>query len=116
MISEPRDEKNLAAIESLIQKEIPRLENPLADEPEEEVKETRSSRSRSRSSDDRPKPEATDDKPKRSTRSSRGRKRGDSPADQVGESNKGRGVIVGMGDHLPSFIAMSFDERRAAGL
>ncbi|MCT4576444.1 DEAD/DEAH box helicase [Donghicola sp.] len=118
MISEPRDDKNLAAIEALLQKEIPRLENPLADEPEEQTKEPRNSRSKSRS-DDRPKAAAEaapEEQPKRNPRSSKSRKRGGSPADQVAESNRGRGVIVGMGDHMPSFIAMSFDERRAAGL
>ncbi|NVO27402.1 DEAD/DEAH box helicase [Donghicola sp. C2-DW-16] len=130
MICEPRDEKNLAAIEALIQKQIDRLENPIANEPEPEPRESSSRRS-SRSSSSRSKapaepreaPEERAAKPeeKRSSSSSRssssrGRKRGDSPADHVGESNKGRGVIVGMGDHLPSFIALSFDERRAAGL
>ncbi len=32
MICEPRDEKNLDAVERLIEKEVPRVDNPLKDE------------------------------------------------------------------------------------
>jgi ATP-dependent RNA helicase RhlE len=107
MICEPRDEKNFKAIEDLIQKAIPRVDNPLAGQPEEEPREAKA-----------PAPRERDDNQRSSSRSrsnSRGRKKGGSPADLVGESNRGKGIIVGMGDHMPSFIAMSFEERRAAG-
>ena len=118
-----RDEKALDAVEKLIQKEIPRAENPLgnapaADEAKEEEKPKRSSRSRSKKSDDAPakdtpakepeaqdsKPQKSDDKPKSSSSSSRG-----------GSSRRGKSddnKTVGMGDHMPQFIALSFDQRR----
>ncbi|WP_171099490.1 MULTISPECIES: DEAD/DEAH box helicase [unclassified Ruegeria] len=91
-----RDEKALDAIEKLIQKEIPRLDNPVKDEPKPE----------------KAKPEKQADAKKPERKKSDGKK---------GESKKGRGrrddsgpAVVGMGDHLPSFIALSFDERRAS--
>ncbi|MGI9368935.1 MAG: DEAD/DEAH box helicase [Ruegeria sp.] len=100
-ICAPRDGKALDAIEKLIQKEIPRLDNPLK---EEEVKT------------EAPKTETP--KPERQPRS---RKPSD---DQRSKEPKGRGgrdrkrdsgaAVVGMGDHLPSFIALSFDERLAS--
>jgi superfamily II DNA/RNA helicase len=120
-----RDEKALDAVEKLIQKEIPRAENPLgnapaAEEATEEEKPKRSSRSRSKKSDDAPakdtpakepeaqdsKPQKSDDKPKSSSSSSRG-----------GSSRRGKSddnKTVGMGDHLPQFIALSFDQRRVS--
>ncbi|GKY87818.1 DEAD/DEAH box helicase [Sinisalibacter aestuarii] len=136
MICEPRDGKNLDAVERLIGNEIPVLENPLAgkaeaaeESPREESpkKTTSGSRgksgsSRSKSSaparkDEAPREEAARDDSARdksesrsssgsgsdSGRSSRGRK----PSGRDG----GKGV-VGMGDHMPGFIAQSFDERR----
>ncbi|MCA0904830.1 DEAD/DEAH box helicase [Ruegeria marisrubri] len=89
-----RDEKALAAIEKLIQKDIPRIDNPVKEEPKPE----------------KPKPEkkARDPEAKKDTRKERepkGRGRGR-------KEDNGR-AVVGMGDHLPSFIALSFDERRA---
>ncbi len=149
MICEPRDEKNLDAIERLIGKEIPRGENPLAGEAEppeapaearEERKEEKPRRRRSRSGRGRrrdeaktgtvgtageekprkagpaeaehppaaeaepaeaPKEDEKDARPARGGRSGKGRK------------SKGDDKVVGMGDHLPGFIAKSFDERRA---
>ncbi|MCG7518073.1 DEAD/DEAH box helicase [Ruegeria sp. Ofav3-42] len=97
-ICSKRDEKALDAIEKLIQKEIPRIDNPIKEEPKDEA----------------PRPE-------KKTKSSEGRKseakKGDRKRDK---DSKGRGrrddggqAVVGMGDHLPSFIALSFDERRA---
>lgn len=113
MISAPADEKNLAAIEKLIDKEIPRAENPIqaaesTDKVEDKPKRTRT---RSRKSD-KPVEDAeagkadvrtteSASKPEKPTRSRRGRDRDSGPK------------TVGMGDHMPSFIAMSFDERKA---
>ena len=174
MICVPRDEKNLADIEALVAREIPRLELPgvkaaPAAKPEapeaasDEAKEAKSSsRSRSRTRSRKPKedqapetvaevaaaaPKAAEKAPARAEkaesraeakpeqRAERNDSRGDSRSndrnDNRGDSNKGgsdrsrssssrggkgRGnekVVVGMGDHLPSFIALSFDERRA---
>ena len=124
MISGPKDEKNFDAIERLIQKEIPRIENPLK-QAEPEAKDAITE-------------EQTGDKPRRS-RGGRGRnKSSDKPQTDVVEAvaearkaekredtqrntNRNRrndrggreNNVVGMGDHMPSFIAKSFDERRA---
>ena len=187
MICTPRDDKNFADVERLLQTEIPRLPNPLEgvitpaaeDEAEGSQRGTASrSRSRSRSSrsrsDDKPAqkdsapqaeaaaetPPETEAKPREEpSREARGRndrpreerqreeRRGD---DRRGEErrsddrrNEGRAdnrtddrrerdrdrsrggqgrdghrdngpKVVGMGDHLPSFIALSFDERRTS--
>ena len=122
MICIPRDEKNLDAIERLIQKEIPRLENPLkSDAPKAddtaEAKAEKPKRTRSRKKPE-DKPEVTDtpdvqaqeqapqDKPNPS-RSRGGKGKSDN-------SRSGGNKVVGMGDHLPSFIALSFDDRRAS--
>ncbi|QFT81336.1 ATP-dependent RNA helicase RhlE [Roseovarius sp. THAF27] len=125
----PRDEKALDAVEKLIQKEIPRLDNPLgnaAPEPEadatseEAPKKPRRSRSRRKPDDD---PQKTDEaKADPAPDDATDAKTETSPADDRRQSSRGRGSsgkkqgddksrTVGMGDHLPSFIAKSFDER-----
>jgi superfamily II DNA/RNA helicase len=155
MICVPRDEKNLADIERLIQKEIPRLEEfSQADKPrqaetdadtapraETESKPRSRSRSRSRSTpveasqknaSDKPAPEKpaaeksapektvpdnrASEKPEQPAES-KGRSRGDrggrQPSNRQGNNNQGGGnKTVGMGDHMPGFIAKSFDDRR----
>ena len=128
----PRDEKNLNDVEALVKQEIPRLENPLKD-----VKPTR--RRKAKDEGDAPKDVAQDvansddtaaeaktdkrveksaDKPKRSRRDDN--RRDDNRNERNERGNRGgkhgkggRNNVVGMGDHLPSFIALSFDERRA---
>ncbi|WP_420586913.1 DEAD/DEAH box helicase [Ruegeria sp.] len=90
-----RDEKALDAIEKLIQKEIPRLDNPVKDEPKPE---TPKPEKKAKSSEGKRSEGKKDREPKGR---SRGRRDDSGPA------------VVGMGDHLPSFIALSFDERRA---
>ncbi|WP_306116658.1 MULTISPECIES: DEAD/DEAH box helicase [unclassified Roseovarius] len=128
MICIPRDEKNLDAIERLIQKEIPRLDNPLKTEaprPEADAeKAEKPKRSRSRKKAEEPTEQSAEqraddkaaaqeqpaeDKPKSRGRGGRGKSDG-------GKSDRGKqggNKVVGMGDHLPSFIALSFDDRRA---
>ena len=140
MICIPRDEKNFDAIEKLIQKEIPRLDNPLkpgtaapkaAETDKDEKPKSTRSRSTSSRSKAEPKPEAAttappadtkaetaarEDAPKpssssRSRSSSSNRSRSSSSSrDDRGSSNK----VVGLGDHTPSFIELSFEERRAS--
>jgi ATP-dependent RNA helicase RhlE len=134
----PRDEKALAAVENLIQKPIPRLENPLgADAPEpasddttKDEPEKKPRRSRSRRSDasklepkaketetEAPQAEAqtepqTEAKPEPAPEQPRDTNRGN----RGGRGRSGGGGdnrTVGMGDHMPSFIAQSFDERRS---
>ncbi|MEO0943889.1 MAG: DEAD/DEAH box helicase [Pseudomonadota bacterium] len=99
MISAPVDEKNLAGIEKLIAKEIPRTENPLAGkEPEEKPKRSRNAKT---ADEAKPEAKAVKDAPKKENRGRRG-----------GRDNDKK--VVGMGDHMPSFIAMSFAERKAS--
>ncbi len=163
MICVPRDEKNLDAIEKLVQKQIPRLENPLgtasaasAEAPaarggaEGDAAGGRSRPARSRGRGPRaerrepapeqaPAEEAVEaqvdagptetqspapakaaepaprrperDRPERDRlerdRSERDRPRRDDRRDRRKEER-----IVGMGDDTPSFIMMSFEERR----
>ncbi len=93
-----RDEKALDAIEKLIQKEIPRIDNPVKDEPKSDApkREKKAKSSDESKSDSKKSDRKRDKEPK-------GRNRRDG----------GGAAVVGMGDHLPSFIALSFDERRA---
>ena len=142
MICIPRDEKNLADIERLVQKEIPRLESPLgprapAPDSETDAPEERrpSSRSRSRSSGTRRsaekparelvteaaespapsavEPEAREPQRERAPRGRSSERGGERSSERSTDRSGGRGV-VGMGDHMPSFIALSFEERRAS--
>ncbi len=129
----PRDEKNLAAIERLVQKEIPRLDSQLntsapatapAPAPEAKTEEpAKPRRTRSRKKPE-PEPEAapvTDtkqvDEAAKSPPNKRGRDR-DRDRGRDRDRDRGRGhqksdgnKTVGMGDHMPSFIALSFAER-----
>jgi len=127
MIAAPADEKNLDAIEKLIAKAIPRAENPLGSaapaEPVEtgEVETPKRGRSRSRRSrEDTPPameaPDAVDlaneDSQPARTRGQRG---GGRSRDRGGDRGGRDGdKVVGMGDHLPSFIEKSFEERLAS--
>ncbi len=173
MICVPRDEKNLADVERLVQREIPRLENPLGsgapeapardDAPNAQDDKPKRSRSRSRKSDgpkpaEQPKPEAPkaetakaetaraetpkqDDAPREAPkaeqkpaqprnqgrndnrrsdssrnegdRSDNSRSRGNDNLgnDNRGNDNRGGPKVVGLGDHLPDFIGLSFEER-----
>ena len=162
MISAPADEKNLAAIEKLIDKPIPRGENPMGDAPveaaadagdEDRPKRSRGGRGRSDrgrdQSEDRAPAEAASDEARSAPRAERetdrrdrdderraerggdrterngdrsgdrGRDRGgrdrDRDRDRGGRDRGERGGdrVVGMGDHLPSFIEKSFEERLA---
>ena len=100
MICSKRDEKSFTAVEELLQKEITRLDVPAAlleewtpkkkparEKPAEPAKVTEQ------------KVEITE-KPNHQNKRRRDRRGGDN-------------AVVGMGDHMPSFIALSFEERRA---
>ena len=132
MIGVPRDEKNLADVEHLVQREIPRLDNPLgndqddsAAEAETEAKPQRSSRSRSRSKapkDDKPAeaPAESRDKSARDSKPRDDRSSDRKSDDRSGRSSSKRGgrgrdndnKVVGLGDHTPEFIGLSFADRR----
>ncbi|WP_227270296.1 DEAD/DEAH box helicase [Roseobacter weihaiensis] len=129
MICVPRDEKNLDDIERLVQSEIPRLENPQGSQVEEVPQEApqdekpKRTRSRSRKKEADPAevvpqdntPEtpkeaeaapapAKDEKPRGRTRGGRGRSK---------SNDRGGEAVVGLGDHTPEFIGLSFKERYA---
>ena len=172
MICVPRDEKNLADVEHLVQREIPRLENPLGDKPTAKpVKDTakvttkagkpaskdatpddaaksekpKRTRTRSRKKPDSakvedensvaetPTPEATpkvkaepqpepkaaapeekpqNDKQQQNRRGARGGRtdgnRNDNNRQQI---NRNDNRVVGLGDHTPEFIELSFEQR-----
>ena len=120
-ICEPRDEKNLASVEALIQKEIHRYENPLK-APEPKAKAT-SEKGDAKKAEPKAKPE-TKAKPEPKEQAEVVDLKPDTPKMDKPRNNrprKGRGrrddggpTPVGMGDHLPSFIALSFEERMAS--
>ena len=106
----PRDEKQFDAVENLIQKEIPRLENPVKSVPADKTEDAEKSK-RSRS---KPKPDveagadvtSLEDAPKPRSRGGRGR--------QSKREDRGGSTVVGLGDHTPSFIELSFEQRMAS--
>ncbi|MEO0917203.1 MAG: helicase-related protein, partial [Pseudomonadota bacterium] len=103
MISAPVDDKNLAAIEKLIAKEITRAENPIAnakDTATEEAPKRAQSGRKSGQSKAVPRPVAANGDGEKRSRGAR--------------ESRGGNKTIGMGDHLPSFIAMSFEERKAS--
>ena len=126
MICSGPDEKLLDAIERLINKEIPRAETPEIGKPrkessvdakpeevkqdttEDQAKKPRSSRKKKQDEAagavaSEPQTPANTDTPREEQKRGRGRR-------DDNRDNK----VVGMGDHMPSFIAMSFEERRAS--
>ncbi|WP_147124551.1 DEAD/DEAH box helicase [Shimia ponticola] len=115
MICVPRDEKNLGDIERLVKEEIPRLDNPMpAKAPS---KSRKSSDEATEAKADEPK---TESKPKtteaaepaeeKSSHRDRGPRKSSRGRSQRDDGNK----VIGLGDHLPSFIAKSFEERLAS--
>lgn len=113
MICVPRDARNFEDIEKLIQKEIPRMENPLAaakpatvDISAAERPKPHKSRNDSAAVDcAQEAPETTQAKVKPVPN----RRRSSSKRDAQ-ETTK----VLGLGDHTPSFIELSFEERRAS--
>ncbi len=112
MISAPVDDKNLAAIEKLIDKEIPRAENPVANaapKPEADTEEKpKRGRGRGKKADAAPETKAEPVVAKEEA------KVAEKPARRGRNRDGGGNKTVGMGDHMPSFIAMSFEERKAS--
>jgi superfamily II DNA/RNA helicase len=122
-LSVPADAKYLGAIESLIEQPIPRVEAPWSPEDrssrggrsdaagsEDDKPPRRSRQGRSAPRDNAPVTEATSDVVEPTERAPR-RDRGERN-DRRGRSGRDRNTVIGMGDHMPGFIAFSFDERR----
>ncbi len=138
MICTPRDEKNFDAIEKLIQREIPRLDSPLGtSEPDgeaeapkaKEAEKPKSTRAPRASREPRtetaqastpapieatpqPEPEAKQASSSHSRTASASNSR--SRSSSSGRDDRGGNKVVGLGDHTPSFIELSFEERRAS--
>ena len=117
MISGPVDEKNFAAIEKLIEKEIPRLDNPITGVEKKAPAANKETEKVSREKAKRPARKKPSDQA-----SERREKPAEAPKAKVAakepDSTNRRGrrdkeSAMGMGDDLPTFIAKSFDERRA---
>ncbi len=131
MICIPRDDKNLEDIERLVKHEIPLLDNPMGgaaasapkqqapkerlpkdDAVEEKPKHARRTRKPKESSGApveakvEPKAETPKDTPREKPARRDNRQRGG------GNNNNQRNQVKGMGNHLPDFIAKSFDDRR----
>jgi superfamily II DNA/RNA helicase len=165
MISTPRDDKNFEAIEKLIQREIPRLDNPLgtpapaptaeadaeapvaekpkrtraprkpkanaapkADAPEADVPtpakveaEAQTAPVEAKAAEPAPEqspeqaPERAPEQAVEQTASNRGRGSSSGRSNNRSSNRDDRGgkKILGLGDHTPSFIELSFEERRA---
>jgi ATP-dependent RNA helicase RhlE len=143
MICGTSDEKNLDAIEKLIAKPIPKAENPLKDMPVSEASEDeprpRRERSDRRERGERrprreaphhheapleaaevfetaeapPTPAAPPAREFRERRDDRGGRDRDRGRDRRGPRERDE-TVIGMGDHLPSFIEKSFEERMGA--
>jgi len=127
MICSPRDEKNFADVERLVKMEIPRLENPIkpsekpapkkatppktdtakADKAKPDTSQTDAA---AKTSSEKPStPAATQSSTKTETAAkSTSRSRSSSNS----RHNDTRKTPMGMGDHMPTFIAQSFEERR----
>jgi ATP-dependent RNA helicase RhlE len=127
MICEPRDQKNLDAVERLIDKEIPRIDNPLGGGAGETPRSERPARTETKKAEPKkaepqksaPKVEAEPREQPTPAHNDRERPADDSSdRSRSSRSRSGRGgqgrddKTVGLGDHLPGFIAQSFDERR----
>ncbi|MQY41113.1 DEAD/DEAH box helicase [Epibacterium sp. SM1969] len=120
-ICTPKDEKALDAVETLVKKQITRLENPVKPKPKAEKKTDKAAEKTADTSEKRASTRSDAEKPQSKTASKpQSKSRSDAPKSRDSKSNKRSGgrrddrVVVGMGDHMPSFIALSFAERRAS--
>jgi len=138
MICGPKDEKNFDAIERLLQKDIPRIDNPLGQatpeareatpdaQAETKPRRTRGGRGRGKPAEAAQTADVIEAAPQASPAQHAAPKevQQDAPAQSEKPRNANRGGrrsdrggrdnnVVGMGDHMPTFIAKSFDERRA---
>ena len=139
MICVPRDEKNLADVEALVQREIPRIDNPIATStpeaapsapapvtaPEEApaARKTRSRRKKPAPAEAAPQAAAAPNEspaeaavpaPAAPPQTPEAKAPRQEPRTRRGKSEPGNPVI-GLGDHLPGFIEFSFRERSAQG-
>ncbi len=100
-----RDDKAFDAVEKLIQKTIPRLENPVkktVEAPDEKLEQPK--RTRGKKAPAKPEQEAQSAEPTK--------RQSDKQSSNQRKPREDKKSPVGLGDHLPGFIAMSFEERK----
>ncbi|MEX3016254.1 DEAD/DEAH box helicase [Gymnodinialimonas hymeniacidonis] len=120
-LSVPADEKYLGAIENLIEQPIPRSVPPMEvqdarrkrDDEKTEDKPRRNRRGRGNSDEE----QRSEEKPAQEAEAQPEAKSDDRPRRERGGRGRGRDrdrgpKVVGMGEHTPDFISLSFDERR----
>ncbi|TCM86110.1 DEAD/DEAH box helicase [Rhodovulum steppense] len=112
----PHDEKYLAAIEALVQKEIPRVESPLkggdavGDRREREASPpTATPREKQRDVPRRTaEPGPAEPRPDRPDRTDRAGRSERTDRDRRAPKPGRDGPVIGMGDHMPAFLTRSF--------
>ena len=94
----------------------PKSEDPTREASPREDKPREERRSEERSREERPREDRTRDEKRSEGRSDTRdtRDRSDRDRNRGGQSRDNGPRVVGMGDHLPSFIALSFEERRSS--
>ena len=122
----PFEEKYLSAIEELVKKEIPRIDNPLKGAaPSEPPKEKPAKRSQPNKPAEQPKPVETKDEKPVETPKPAPRENNKRPDNNRSENNRrpqrgrGRGrdngpSVIGMGDHMPAFMTRDLRALQAA--
>ncbi len=109
MICAPQNEKNLDAVEKLVRQNIPRMENP-----QPPVKGASESGNDGKPRRDRPRLAAKESDKTRTAAATAPKKSPAKPRQGRSDNAPGKnGKVIGMGDHPPAFIAMSFAERHA---
>ena len=143
MICTSRDEKNFEDVERLLQKAIPRLDNPLktlaavakssAPKPASDAPVEKAPRSRSRSkkpettpvvdtvqaaapqeapkAPEQPTEQKTDTRAKSSSRNRSSSSTKQAPKQSDRNNDRGGNKVLGLGDHTPTFIELSFADR-----
>ena len=122
MIASSRDDKYLDAVEALVDKPIPRMDNPLKDAPaaetpaSEKPSDDKPKRSRNRrKKDDGKAPEAREEKPAEKPQHAEKPQRDEPAREDRKRGGRARGKDrdepAGIGDDVPAFLAQSFAER-----
>jgi ATP-dependent RNA helicase RhlE len=125
MIATPADDKSLAAIESMLKMEVPRIEAP---ELPKATTRTTSSRSSSRGGSSRSSASKAEAAPQETAAPEQAPERTQEPSRPAAKSGSGStgrrsrggnnrtrddGPVVGMGDHVPDFLLRSFSPPKA---
>ena len=107
-ICEKRDDKALKAVEDLIQKQIPTVESPVKPDEKPEPAAKAEPKERKPKADRAETPDAQEPREKPARSRDNRRDRNDN------RGNRSDNKVVGFGDHMPSFVAASFADRKAS--